>query len=312
MHAGEVRRYVRCLVGARIGDFVEKLLLHRHQVDDAAAVLGLGDHEAPVSFDLDKGKAELGEARHVLDARIGVVAAGDLAAALEQVPHHRAGGKAVPVARIPAECVHGGREKQRGIGDAPGKDDVGTGFQRGQQCLGAEIGIGRDEPGVIGDASAGLQDAVVRLEQSKHVVAGHRRHLERDAAALCDRQHGCRAGHGVGRAHVGKQTHALPLRHRQQALHASRKERVVAVVRILQLAQLRQRDGALGEALEAEVGEPGTLGEHHRRLEPVARESGPRTDTDHANSFSCSARHWILPEPERGSASTNSTRRGAL
>ena len=208
--------------------------------------------------------------------------------------------------------MHRRREKQRRVGDAPGEDDVGAGGERRQQRLGAEVGVGGDQPGVVGDASAGLQDAVVRLEQAEHVVAGDRRDLERDSAAPGDGEHRLCAGDRIRRAHIGQQAHAVALRHRQQQLHAPREQRVVAVVRILQLPQLRERDGALGEALEPEVGEPGALGEHHRRLEPVAGESCAGADANHANAFSCSARHWILPEPERGSASTNSTRRGTL
>jgi site-specific recombinase XerC len=49
----------------------------------------LGDRAMAIGVDLGNRVAEVREARHVLDTRVGVVAAADLRAALEQMASHR-------------------------------------------------------------------------------------------------------------------------------------------------------------------------------------------------------------------------------
>ena len=62
--------------------------------------------------------------------------------------------------------------------------------------------------------------------------------------------------------------------------HAALEQRIEAGGRIGELAQLRERDGALGEAFERQVIELALRGEDHRRLEAIALESAARTKPD--------------------------------
>jgi hypothetical protein len=69
-------------------------------------------------------------------------------------------------------------------------------------------------------------------------------------------------------------------RERQQRTHAHFQQRIEAAGRVRQLAQLRQRDGALGEAFEGEIVELALRGEDYRGLEAIALEAAARPDAD--------------------------------
>ena len=223
-------------------------------------------------------------------ARIGAVAAGDLARAFEQMAHHGAARHAVEIVGLPAVLVGGGRQKQRRIGDAAGDDHVGAGGERGQQRIDAEIRVGRHQPFVRRQRPAGFEHAIGRPHQFQHVVAGHRGDLDIELAAFGDFDDQVRRRDRIGGAHVGDQPHALLLDHRQQQFHAPREQHVVAFRRLLQLPQLRERDRALGEAFEPQVLQPAALGEYDRRLEAVAGEAGAGAD---AQRVRLPARHQL-------------------
>src|SRR5690606_39931353 len=84
----------------------------------------------------------------------------------------------------------------------------------------------------------------------------------------------------------------------QQPLEPGGQPRVVACGGVGEPALLAERDRALGQALEHDVGEPAPLGELHRGLEPVAREPGARPDPDRPA-------HAIAPVPSATAVMTS-------
>ena len=97
---GDVEHDVGREIGGGIVNFVEQLLDHGEAVDAPAGAGGLGDDDAAVGVDLGDRIAEIGHARHGLERRIGEIAAGDLAAAFEQMAGERAGREAIPIVRL--------------------------------------------------------------------------------------------------------------------------------------------------------------------------------------------------------------------
>ena len=95
-----------------------------------AGACRLGDHDAAVASHLGDRIADLGKARHVFEARIGEIAAGDLRAAFEQMAGERpAARRSQSSARHPNTCISGPK-RQRGIGDAAGDDDLRAPVER--------------------------------------------------------------------------------------------------------------------------------------------------------------------------------------
>ena len=76
---------------------------HRHA---AAGLRQFGDDGAAVGLHLGQRKAQLGQTWHILVARVGEIAAGDLARAFQQVAHQDALAQPGPVVGGPAEVVH--------------------------------------------------------------------------------------------------------------------------------------------------------------------------------------------------------------
>ena len=89
--------------------------------------------------------ADFGQPRHVFVARVGKIAAGDLRAAFEQMACKRTGGEPIPVVGGPTEGMQQWSERQCGIGNASGHDDVGTLIERLRDRLRTEIKISRDD-----------------------------------------------------------------------------------------------------------------------------------------------------------------------
>ena len=85
----EIGDGVRRDVPGGIGHLIEKLLLDGRGGDQPAAARQLAEHAMPVGFDIGEGEAQVGEAGNVLDARIGEIAARDLAGAFQQMADHR-------------------------------------------------------------------------------------------------------------------------------------------------------------------------------------------------------------------------------
>src|SRR5438132_2071618 len=72
----EVGDHIRCDIAARVGDLVEELLFRGPQRDGAAGAGDLAEHAVAVAIDVAPWKAELREVRHVLQSRLGEIAAG--------------------------------------------------------------------------------------------------------------------------------------------------------------------------------------------------------------------------------------------
>jgi hypothetical protein len=88
------------------------LLPHRGPVEPAARAGELPVLRAAVRRDVRVREAEVGQPRHVLHTRVGEVAAGELARALEQVPDERACRREAGVGDVTAEAVGEGGEEQ--------------------------------------------------------------------------------------------------------------------------------------------------------------------------------------------------------
>ncbi len=135
----EAGRDVRSGV-ARPGDLVEQLGgdgLGGHCPPGAGV---LGDHARPVGVDLGDRKAGPPE---VVDlGEEGVVAAGRLGAALDDVAGDRGTGEGVEVGATPSEVRRRRTDDERSVGDAAGDDDVGAAFETGDDAPGAEVGVG--------------------------------------------------------------------------------------------------------------------------------------------------------------------------
>ena len=126
LYLREIRDHVGLDISRGIVHLVEQLLLAGLRRHRAAGTRDLGDDEAAVLADFADGKAEPRQIRNILVAGIGEVAAGDLAGAFQQMPGDGALPQQIPVIHRPAEGMDHRRQKQRGIGSAPGDHDVGA------------------------------------------------------------------------------------------------------------------------------------------------------------------------------------------
>jgi hypothetical protein len=187
--------------------------------------------------------------------------------------------KAFDVVGRPAVLVHEGCDEQRWIRDPPGDDDVRTACERGQQRFRAEIRVGGHDRRVGRERNAALQRARGKIERIEHVVAGDRRDLDGNAQAARDVDDRVGRRQRIGRAEIADERDAASLDDGQKRLDALGQASIVAACRITPAAQLRERDGALGQALEDEIVELAALGQVERRIEAIARESRAAAQT---------------------------------
>src|ERR1700679_1286778 len=115
-HLREIRGHIRLEISGGIMHLVEQLLLAGLRGDGAAGAFDLGDDEAAILADFADRKAEPGEIFHVLEVRIGEVAAGDLAGTFQQMTGNDALAEQIPVIHYPAKEIYEQREKKRRIG----------------------------------------------------------------------------------------------------------------------------------------------------------------------------------------------------
>jgi hypothetical protein len=118
------------------------------------------------------------------------------------------------------------------------------------------------------------------MEQVEHVVAAHDGHLDGEAELFREGAHPAARAERVGGAHVGDNAKAMPHGEGQQRAHPRLEERIEAGRGIGELAQLRERDGALGQAFEREVVELALRGEDYCRLEAIALEAAAGADAN--------------------------------
>ena len=122
---GKIGDAIRRDVRVGIAHLIHQLFGDRSRVDDAPRSGMLGDGERSVGADFGNREADVGEIGDVAPV-LEEVPAGTLRTAFENVPGDRTGGDPVPVVKCPAELVDQRTQRQPGVGDAPGDDDVGA------------------------------------------------------------------------------------------------------------------------------------------------------------------------------------------
>ncbi len=101
------------------------------------------------------GKPDPLAVRHLLEE--GIVAAAALGAALNDMTRHDRAGDGVEVGVGPPEGVQGRPDDQRGVGDPARHHHPRPGGQRIGDRAGAQVRIGRDDPGLGGERLAGVE-----------------------------------------------------------------------------------------------------------------------------------------------------------
>ena len=197
---------------------VEDLLGDGVAVDAPAAARRLGDGDGAILAHLRDRKADAVDVRHVLQSRLGEIAAGRLSAAFEQMPGKHARRHCVLVVSLPAKRRHDRAERERRVRDATGHDHVGAGRVGCGDCVRPEIRIGAD------DVGAELRDRLARFGEHRiggahqlgDIVAGHRGDLEFDAALSREPRNHARAFDRRGAARIGNEFRLMPGQRGQQ------------------------------------------------------------------------------------------------
>ena len=149
--------------------------------------------------------------------------------------------------------------------------------QRLRHRLGAEIGIGRQQPvAELPDRAVEFHDRQIAvLAGIEHVVADDGGDLQRgQPERLRDIGGLARRGFRIGRAHIGDDLDAFGGAERQHRAHPLFEQRIIAAVRILHPRLLRQRHRAFAEAFEHEILDIALFGEFDRGLDAIARIAG--------------------------------------
>jgi hypothetical protein len=248
--SGEVAHHVGQDVGARVADLVEHLLAHGGRADQPAGAGRLGDDEAAVGAALGDGEAHVVPARNA--GPVGVVAAGGLRAALDQVAGQAAWRQLVQVVGFPVEAGDQRRQRHRAVDAAAGDDDVGAGGQRRGDREGAEVGVGAHHLGREGGAGEHLGRArgAHGLDLRHQVVAQHGGDLQVHALGLRRSHQRVAAGRRVDAAGVGDDLDAARLDLLHQRLHGRDEVGRIALGRVLGLGADQQRHGDLGQVVE--------------------------------------------------------------
>ena len=137
---GQVGRHVRPEVLGAL-HLVEQLSRDRVDRDRAARADVLGDHRRPVGRHLREREAPAAGTRS-MPAKPGEVAAGRLAAALDDVPGDDGAGQGVVRRRLPAVPPDGRPDHEGSVGDPAGHHDVGTACECCGDAEPAEVGVG--------------------------------------------------------------------------------------------------------------------------------------------------------------------------
>ena len=153
-----------------------------------------------------------------------------------------------------------------------------------QDSLYAHIGVGGDDlAGELGQGFVGLPHLGVHVlvDDGQQVVAGDAGDLHAGQSVPVGNLHALLGGGlGVGGAHVGDELHLVLPAQGKGPLHAVLQQAVVPLGRVLQLGLLTDGDGALGQALVADVVQVALFDQLQRGLQPVAGIAGPAADAD--------------------------------
>lgn len=211
---------------------------------------------------MDLGEREAGTA-DVVGAEEGVVPAGRLRTALQDVPGDHGPREGVQVVGPPAE-VGGGRAGDEGrVGDPAGDDDVGPGAQAGGDAGAAEVGVGGEEPVRHGQAVA-----LDMGDGDRHPDPGGQL------------PYGVGQSGRVEAARVGDDLHAALVGEAEPFFELAQEGGGVALLRVLEAAAAEDQHGQLGEVVAGEDVE-GAAGEHLAYgVEAVAVEAGGVADPE--------------------------------
>ncbi len=263
----------------RAGDLVQQLGGHRAHRDQPACPGMLGHDGAAVGGHL--GDREAGRPGVGQLVQEGVVAAGGLGPALQDVAGHHRPGQAVPVVGGPAEVPGGRADDQGGVGHPPGDDHVGAGLQRGHDAPGAQVGVGRDRrhpglgqprPGVeVGQRLPRRLELVEAAEQVVALDVGHA-----DGQPQPSGQ-GPQLGGQPGRvepAGVGHHLDALVDGQAEALLHLGQEAGGVPLGRVAAARAPQDQHGQLGQVVAGEHVDRAALQQLPRGGAPVAVEAG--------------------------------------
>jgi hypothetical protein len=170
---------IRHEVVGRIADLIDKLLGDNAGRHEPARPDGFGHDEGAVLGHLCDRKSDIIPSGNPLP--IGVVAAGRLGAALDQMADERAGRQPIKVINRPFELVDQRPERQGAVDATSSDDHVCAAIERSRDGKGSEIGIGAEQP-------AGQRRSREHLGDAGRTQAFHLRH------EVVARDHGDREG----------------------------------------------------------------------------------------------------------------------
>ena len=275
---GDVGHHIGREVRRRVVQLVQQLFLHRAFGDAAARARGLGDGAVAVGVDLGDGVAQVGEARHILIARVGKVAACDLCAAFQQMPGHGGARQPVPVVQCPPVVRQRGAQHQRWVGHTATDHDLGACAQRIGNGLRADVGVGADDGlGGHGATQRTLQQRAV-FGAAQVVALQHGNARAGQAQLGRQRVDAARGTVRVGRAKVADDAHAVRQALRQHGAQQVHQQGFITCIGVSAARELGERQRALGQGLEDEHRRLAAGDErlHHGqgRVGAVAREAG--------------------------------------
>ena len=226
----------------------------------------------------------MSHAGHVLLAGLGKIASGGLSAALQQVAYHGALAQLIPVLQGPAELVNDGGHEDGRVGHAAGDDHIGPLLQGLQDALYPHVGVGGDNlarelgQGLVRLPHLGVH---VLVNDGEQVVPGDAGNFHTGEAVLLGDFHALFGGRlGVGGAHVGDELHLMRPAQGEGLLHAVLQQAVISLGGVLQLGLLADGDGALRQALIADVIQLALLDELQGGLQAVAGVARAAADAD--------------------------------
>lgn len=232
------------------------------EVDDAAGAVVFGDDAGAVLVEFGEGEAGAVQAGGGVVGEEGVVAAGGLGAAFEDVSGDDGSGEAVVVVGCPAEVGDGGSGDEGGVGDASGDDDVGAFAEAGGDADAAEVGVRGEGAGVVAGA----------------VVAFDVGDAGGDAEAVGEVADGVGEGGGVEAAGVGDDAYAVVVGEAEAFLELAQEGLGVAAAGVFEAVAAEDEHGEFGEVVAGEDVE-GAAGEHVAQgVEAVAVEAGGVAD----------------------------------
>ena len=211
----------------RGGNLIEQLGGDGADRDGAAGAGVLGDDGRAVGGEFGHREADSQWLGHLLGDE-GVVAAGCLGAALQDVADHDRTGKGVPGVPGPAKMGCRRADHERGVGHPPGHDDLRAGPQRSGDAPRAEIGVGRQR-GAAAERLTGVE--VGELEPGdagQQVVALDVRHRQGHAEAVGEGPDRVGAGGGGEAAGVDHDLRAALTDQAEHVLELAQKGRRVA------------------------------------------------------------------------------------